>query len=388
MTSTLAGLRVRRMVLPDGTLDETPRYIAFEQGRIASIDAPADGGYLDVGDGIVTPGLVDVQVNGALGHGFQAHDRAHFDAVLAHHAGQGVTTLLPTIITAQPDILAESLRVLAGYVAAKGLPGIHLEGPFLAPAKSGAHDPEALRLPDSALMQRFLDAAVFDGRQRIRMVTLAPELPGGLALVRDLAQHGIVVAAGHSAATYDEMRAAVAAGLRTVTHAGNASDWPHRAMNTLGFMGSEPGLVGSLMALDELHGSVIMDGFHQHPALLKPLLKAKGLHKLLLTSDASTVAGCAPGEYDSGGLSARVDARGFAQSLRGGNWLAGSTITLRDAVQRAVTLGGLTFGEAITLATATPAALLGIAERKGRLQPGADADVLVWDEDWGVRALP
>ncbi len=356
--------------------------IVIDGGRISAIEdgfsAPANGeAVIDARDGIVTPGLIDIQVNGALGHSFQAHDIAHFDEVLDFHVSRGATTILPTLITAPEDTLCASLRALAAAVARAGLPGIHLEGPFLAPAKSGAHDPDALRLPNSALLQRLLDAATHDGVCTIRMLTLAPELPGSTVLIQELARRGIVVCAGHSAATYDQMRIAVDAGLSFVTHAGNASDWPHRAENALGFMGSEPGVVGAFLAIDALAGAVIMDGFHQHAALLQPLLRAKGRDRLSLTSDASTVAGCPPGDYASGGISARVDARGFARSLRGGNWLAGSTITLRDAVQNAVRLSGLAFSDAIALATGTPARVLGLAD-KGMIAPGAVADLLVW----------
>ena len=362
--------------------------IVLDAGRIRAIEAgfsafATGAAVIDARDCIVTAGLIDIQVNGALGHSFQARDIAHVDDVLHYHISRGATSLLPTLITAPEDTLLASLRALAAAVARAGLPGIHLEGPFLAPAKSGAHDPDALRLPDLALLKQLLDAATHDGVCAIHMLTLAPELPGSIALIQELARRGIVVCAGHSAATYDQMCAAVDAGLSFVTHAGNASDWPHRAENALGFMGSEPGVVGAFLSLDALAGAVILDGFHQHPALLKPLLRAKGRDRLALTSDASTVAGCLPGDYDAGGIAARVDTRGFARSLRGGNWLAGSTITLRDAVQNAVRLSGLDFSDAIALATTTPARVLGLAH-KGVIAPQADADLLVWSRAYDI----
>ena len=365
---------------------------AFVDGRIASIQPSSrpPAGFLDAGDGIVTPGLVDIQVNGALGHGFQSHDRPHFDAVVDFHLRRGTTCMLPTLVTAHADALCDSLRVLASYCADNppaSLPGIHLEGPFLAPAKSGAHDPAALQLPSVALAEHFLAAAALANHSLLRMTTIAPELADAPAVIALFARHGVVVAAGHSAARFEDVRTAVRAGLRTVTHAGNASDWPHRALNDLGFMGSEPGLIGSLLAIPELAGSVIMDGFHFHPALLRPLLTLKGPANLFLTSDASSVAGCPPGDYEGGGLSARVDPRGFALSLRGGQWLAGSTITLADAVRCAVRLAGLSFAEAVHAASAAPATLIGLAGRKGSLQPGADADLLIWDDDLHVQTV-
>ncbi|MBI3958105.1 MAG: N-acetylglucosamine-6-phosphate deacetylase [Chloroflexi bacterium] len=365
--------------------------LTFAAGRVCAWDAipphpPGADGVLDARDAIVIPGLVDVQVNGALGWSFQAQHRAHFDAIVAHHLTAGTTTFLPTLITAHETTLTASLALLADYCAASPaatLPGIHLEGPFLSPEKSGAHDPAALRLPDEALLARFLAAA----NGQIRIVTLAPELPGALELIRNLTSQGIVVSAGHTAATYAQMQAAVDAGLSFVTHAGNASDWPHRAPRPEGFWGSEPGLVGALLADERLSGSVILDGFHFHPALVAPLAKLKAPHGLVITSDASTVAGCPPGEYSGGGLIATVHAAGYATSGRDGRWLAGSTITLLEAVRRGVTLAGLSLHTAVELASAVPAHHLGLAERKGHLGVGADADCLVLNEDLSLRCV-
>ncbi len=365
--------------------------LSFSAGRVCAWDdlpphPPGGDGIFDARDAIVIPGLVDLQVNGALGWSFQSQHRQHFDAVVAHHLAAGTTTFLPTLISADETTLTASLSVLADYCVSSPvatLPGIHLEGPFLSPEKAGAHDPAALRLPDGPLLTRLLSAA----RGQIRIVTLAPELPGSLELMRNLAGQGIVVSAGHSAATYAQMQAAADAGLSFVTHAGNASDWPHRAPRPEGFWGSEPGLVGSLLADDRLSGSVILDGFHFHPALVAPLARLKAPHGLLLTSDASTVAGCPPGEYSGGGLIATVYAAGYATSGRDGRWLAGSTITLLEAVRRGVTLAGLSLHSAVGLASATPAYHLGLSERKGHLGVGADADCLVLNGDLSLRAV-
>lgn len=387
-TQNLAGVWANTLLTPDHVLHQAA--LAFADGQIGSItpDTPVcPPGFLDAGDRIVIPGLVDLQVNGALGYSFQTQDRAHFDAAVAYHLQRGTTTLLPTLVTAPESVLIDSLRTLSDYLSNQHtgctLPGIHLEGPFLAPAKRGAHDANALRAPDDALMQQFVAAAA----HRIRLTTLAPELPGSLALIKQLVAQHIVVSAGHTEATFAQMQSAVDAGLSMITHASNASDWPHRSLNALGFMGNEPGVVGALMALPALCAGIILDGFHFHPALLPPLLKIKGDHGLFLVSDASTVAGCPPGDYKGGGLMARVDARGFATSLRGGNVLAGSTITLLDAVQRAVSLAGLSLQQAVMLASASPAAAVGLAHRKGTLQVGADADLLLLNPDITVHTV-
>lgn len=387
--SALTHLLAGRVWSPAGF--EEGVQLTLAAGRVSAWDAlsprrSGGDGVFDARDAIVVPGLVDVQVNGGLGWSFQSQHRAHFDAIVAHHLAAGTTTFLPTLVTADETTLTESLAVLADYCAASPaatLPGIHLEGPFLSPEKAGAHDPAALRLPDAELMLRFLDAA----KGQIRIVTLAPELPGSLELIHTLAARGIAVSAGHSAATFAQMQAAADAGLALITHAGNASDWPHRAPRPEGFWGSEPGLVGALLADDRLSGSVILDGFHFHPALVAPLVKLKAPHGLLITSDAAPVAGCPPGEYNSGGLLATVHADGYATSSRDGRWLAGSTITLLDAVRRAVTLSGLSLHTAVGLASATPAHHLGLSERKGHLGLGADADCLVLNGDLSLRAV-
>jgi len=387
--SALTHLLAGRLWSPAGFVEGVQ--LTFSAGRVSAWDAisphlSGGGNVYNAGDAIVIPGLVDIQVNGALGWSFQSQHREHFDAIVAYHLSAGTTTFLPTLITAHETTLAESLAVLADYCTASPaatLPGIHLEGPFLSPEKAGAHDPAALRLPDEALLARFLAAA----NGQIRIVTLAPELPGTLELIRTLTSQAIVVSAGHSAATFAHMQAAVEAGLSFITHAGNASDWPHRAPRPEGFWGSEPGLVGSLLALPQLSGSVILDGFHFHPALVAPLVKLKAPHGLILTSDASTVAGCPPGEYSGGGLEATVHAAGYATSGRDGRWLAGSTITLLDGVRRAVTLAGLSLHTAVGLASAAPAHHLGLGERKGHLGVGADADCLVLNGDLSLRAV-
>lgn len=388
MTQTIQTILAGEVLTPDQHL--THYTITTADGKITSLGPtrdetpPAGAGVLDARDAIVIPGLVDLQVNGALGWSFQASDRDHFGEIVAFHLEAGTTTLLPTLVTADESMLLESLRTLAAFLdtsAPAALPGIHLEGPFLAPEKRGAHDQEMLRAPDLALAQRFDEAA----QGRLAMVTLAPELPGAVEVIAYFAAQGVIVSAGHSAATYTDMQRAMAAGLSFVTHAGNASDWPHRAMGALGFMTSEPGLVGALMTERALGGSVILDGYHFHPVLLPPLLRLKGADRLLLVSDASTVAGCPPGDYESGGLRVTIHPEGFATSGRGGGWLAGSTITLLEAVQHAVNLSNISLQEAVTMASLGPAQWLGVDDRKGRLRVGADADILVLNRDLSLR---
>ena len=384
MVSTPRSVLVSQAYLPQSS--SVPQTIHLAEGRIASISPGwKDHGsqVLDARDGLVIPGLVDIQVNGGLGWSFQASDREHFAEILAYALAHGTTTLLPTLVTAPPEILIPSLSTLAEFTRTEQpvtLPGIHLEGPFLSPTKSGAHDPAALRMPDLELMQGLYDAA----QGTLKIVTLAPELPGALALIRMLANHGVVVSAGHSTATYRQIQAAMSAGLTFMTHMGNASDWPQRAMDERGFLGSEPGFVGSFLAIPELGGSIIADGFHFHPALIRPLALLKP-YWLVLVSDASTVTGLPPGIYTSGGLGAEIHPEGFATSTLGGGWLAGSIISLLDAVRCAVQAGGLSIEQAVTLATRNPAYWIGLGGRKGAIRLGADADMLVLNQDLSLR---
>jgi N-acetylglucosamine-6-phosphate deacetylase len=364
--------------------------VTVADGKVAGLTeasgerVPDGPGLLDASDGIVIPGLIDLQVNGALGWSFQAANHDHYADIVAFHLAAGTTTLLPTLVTAGEETLLDSLSALARFLDGASpatLPGIHLEGPFLSPERRGAHDESALRAPDLELTRRFVQTA----RGRLRMVTLAPELPGAIPLIEYLARQGVIVSAGHTNATLAGMRRATASGLSFVTHAGNASDWPHRAPGELGFMASEPGVVGALLAEPDLGGSVILDGYHFHPALLSPLLCLKGPERLILVSDASSVVGCPPGDYDDGEIRATIHPQGFATSGRGGGWLASSVITLLPAVQRAVRLAGISPQDAVTMGSLGPARLLGIADRKGRLGIGSDADLLVLNADLSLR---
>lgn len=371
---------------PDQHLEQ--QTIHIEHGKIVSLEfastAISDSGTLDARDAIAIPGLVDLQVNGALGWSFQSEHREHYDEILSYHLKNGTTTLLPTLVTATEQTLLESLQTVAEYLDTKTsmtLPGIHLEGPFLSLEKSGAHDTTALCVPDLDLAKRFYEAS----NSKLVIVTLAPELSGAKEVITYFSSQNVIVSAGHSAATYEDMQHAIQAGLSFVTHVGNASDWPHRSMGNLGFMTSEPGVVGTLMATSLLGGSIILDGYHVHPALIAPMLRVKGIDNLVLVSDASTVTGCEPGEYNSGGLVVEVHAEGFATSGRGGGWLAGSVITLLDAIHVAVEQTIITFQDAVKMASLSPARRLQIDNQKGQIRVGNDADILILNPDYSLR---
>ncbi|NRA01819.1 MAG: amidohydrolase family protein [Myxococcales bacterium] len=348
--------------------------LRIEGGKIAELEAGCAPG---PGDRVfenakLAPGLIDLQVNGAVGAAYATADPLERIRATRFHLEHGTTSLLATLVSAPLEALCAAAARLAPEVDPGGpLLGIHLEGPFLAPEKSGAHAQAALCDPTAARVEQLLEAA----GPGLRMLTLAPERPGALEATERLARAGVVVAAGHSVARLDQLRRAVDRGLSFVTHLGNASDWPSRPVDPeLGFRVSEPGLVGGFMLEPRLRGSLILDGFHLHPELAAALVALRGVTQLALVSDATPAAGQPPGHYELGGLELRVHAEGYATSGQG---LAGSLIPLLGAVRTAVERSPLTLAQALRMATLTPAEVIGVDTRKGRLEAGYDADLLL-----------
>lgn len=292
-----------------------------------------------------TDGLIDLQVNGAGGFDLTTDPEAVWQvgAVLSRF---GATAFLPTLVSPSSSIVDRARAALAagppdGYVGATPL-GWHVEGPFLAPSRAGAHDPATLRAPD-------VDAvAEWSPGSGIRMVTLAPELPGALDVVRSLVSRGVVVSAGHSAATYDEAVAGFDAGIRSVTHLFNAmARLDHR----------EPGLVGAALADDRVTVGVIPDGLHVHPRMVALIRRTVGPDRLAVVSDTMAALGMPPGTYKLAGLECIAD--GASARLPGGG-LAGSVIGIDRAVANLAAFAGIPVAEAARAATAVPARLLGL----------------------------
>lgn len=300
-----------------------------------------------------TPGLIDLQVNGFAGLDFnsgavtaEALDRA-LEAMLA----TGVTTCLPTIITAHPHELEARFRALDAAIGASRLgplmcPGYHLEGPFLNPGGGyhGCHPPDAMTAAKADLVDR-LDAVL---QRPILMVTLAPEIEGGLLLAARLAQAGKVVAIGHSAADFAIVEAAADAGATLSTHLGNGLPQQlHKLNNTL----------FAQLAEDRLMAGFIADGIHIHPKALKSLIRAKGFERSILVTDAVVAAGAAPGRYHFAGMPVDLAADGSVRQP-GGVSLAGSALKLDDAVRNVVTWGIATPSEAVAMASTHALAVL------------------------------
>ena len=367
MTAGPANVVGGRLVLDDRV---AAGRITIEDGRIAAVDiddgSATDGPYF-------APGFVDVHVHGWGGHDAMG-DPAALDSMARALLRRGVTAFLPTAVTApRRELVAFADRVRtwlpsAPLDGAEPL-GFNLEGPFLAASRRGAHDPTHLRAPADA--PRASLGPLLDG---LRLLTIAPELPGATELIRWLRDRDIAVSIGHSDATLEEARAGYAAGATSTTHLFNAmSGIDHRA----------PGVAVAALLDDAAYVELIADGIHVHPALFQLITRLKPPDRLLLVSDAVALAGTGDGLGRIGGL--EVEVVGERVTLRGTATLAGSVIALDTAVRNVVT-SGVPLPAAVAAASRNPLALLGIADR-GRIAVGQRADVVELDGDLAVRRV-
>jgi N-acetylglucosamine-6-phosphate deacetylase len=295
------------------------------------------------------PGLFDLQVNGFGGIDFNRPDLTedHVDAALARMRETGVTRCLPTLITSPFDRFAASARVL-GRTARDAIAGIHMEGPYISSEDGarGAHPRECVTRASIDDFNRRQDAA----GGRIVLVTLAPEVSGAISLIEHLVSAGVRVAIGHSAASPPQIADAVAAGATLATHLGNGC---------AAMLPRHPNVIWELLAADAVVASFIVDGHHLPPATVKALLRAKGLERSVLVTDAVAAAGCAPGPYTIGGVDCELDAHGRV-SLPGTPYLAGSALTLDRAIANTVQFTGLPIDAVVPMATTNPSRALGI----------------------------
>jgi N-acetylglucosamine-6-phosphate deacetylase len=356
-----------------------PGRIAIEDGWIADVEP------IDAGPGRATgapsaeempylaPGFVDLHVHGGGGHDAMG-GAAALDGMAQHLLRRGVTGFLPTAVTAPLPTLVEFAETVRDWVPAAPVNGaeplgFNLEGPFLAEARGGAHDPAFLSVP-ADVDRRDLEP-LLDG---LRLLTVAPELPGALELIGWLREHGIATSMGHSAATVEQGRAGYAAGGSSTTHLFNAmSGIDHRA----------PGLAVAALLDDEAYVELIADGVHVHPALWPLIRRLKPADRLMLVSDAIGLAGMGDGRARIGGL--EVEVVGQRVTLVGTTTLAGSVIALDDAVRNLVD-SGVELPAAVAAASRNPLALLGISDR-GRLAVGQRADLVELDDGLRVRRV-
>jgi N-acetylglucosamine-6-phosphate deacetylase len=335
----------------DGRL--VPGDVAVDDGRVRAIGL--DG----MGRGIAAPGFVDLQVNGFAGVDFLAADTDGFSAAGEALLETGVTAYLPTLITSEEPDLVTAIAAVPERLRGPRILGVHLEGPFLSPARLGTHRRSARRDPDPALLERLLDAGP------VRLMTLAPELPGALELVDLLHARGVTVSLGHTDATAAEAHAAFDRGVRAVTHVFNAMrPLAHR----------DPGIVGAALVRPEVVLQAIVDGVHLDPDIVR-LLWRSAAGRLSLVTDAIAGAGIGDGTYALGEIEIVVS-DDVVRSEDG--MLAGSALTMDQAVRNLVALD-VPLESALGAASGVPARVLGRADI-GRLTPGGPADIVVLDD--------
>jgi N-acetylglucosamine-6-phosphate deacetylase len=362
-----------RVIQRGSVVADGPRIVA--SGPAGETRVPGGATRIDATGLTLVPGFIDLQLNGAFGHDFTA-DPAAIWQVAAGLPRYGVTAFLPTIITSPLAQVEAALRVVTegrpdGFQGAIPL-GVHAEGPFLNPLKKGAHNERYLRPPTAA------DVAGWSQASGMRLVTIAPELPGALDVIRALAARGVVVSAGHSLATYEEALAGFDAGARYGTHLFNA-------MPSLGHR--DLGLPGALLSDDRMTVGFIADGIHTHRATIGLVWRMLGPKRLNLVTDAMAALGMPPGRHRLGEYDVIVDATScrLDDGTRAGSVLAGSILEMDQALRNLIEVTDCTLDEAIETTTTTPAKLLGLEGDRGRIAPGYAADMVLLSPDLRVQ---
>lgn len=364
--TVLAGARV---VLPTGVVDDGR--VIVDGTRIVG-SAPSSARTLDLSGHWLVPGFVDLHNHGGGGASFTSGTVEEVLQGVHTHRLHGTTTLVASTVTGDMDGLAQRAGLLSELAEQGDIAGIHFEGPFISPCRKGAHSEELLRDPDPAEVRKLIDAA----RGRASMVTLATELPGGIDSVRLLTEHGVIAAIGHTDATYEQTVEAIDAGATVATHLFNA-------MPTLGHR--TPGPIAALLEDERITVELINDGTHLHPAALQLAFHHAGADRVAFITDAMDAAGFGDGRYRLGPLEVEVS-EGVARLVEGGS-IAGSTLTLDRAFQRAVTVDRLPVEDIVAALSANPARLLGLYDRVGSLEPGKDADLVVLDAEFALKGV-
>ena len=360
-------------MLVEGQLSGPASVVVEGDGIVDVVEGRPTTDHLGLDEGFLTPGLIDLQINGCFGVDLVDASTEGWLAVASGLPVTGVTAFQPTFITAPVDRLlvgikaaAEAYPTLASSPGAARSLGIHLEGPFLSPLQAGVHDVSFMHPASADDLDALLAPGVVD---LISMVTLAPELPGALDAIRRLREHGIVVSIGHSDATGRQVQAAVGAGAGMVTHIFNAQR---------GLGHREPGVAGQALADPGLTVGLIADLHHVAPQICTIVMHA-ARGRVALVTDAVASAGMPPGSYELGGQQISISpGEGFARRLDG--TIAGSSLSLDVAVRNLVGIG-IDPADVLEAATRVPADVLGRSDL-GRLAPGACADLVWWSDDF------
>ncbi len=346
-------------------------WLTIEEGRIAALGQGTPPSVpravpLDLRGLLLLPGLIDLHVHGALGYDTMDATPEALQQMARFYASHGVTGFLATTMSNPPGAILAALRNVAEVMRqgtrGAALLGAHVEGPYLDVERRGCQDPANVRPADPDEYTRLFATGT------IKLLTVAPELPGSPELIAYARERGAAIAAGHSRASYDEMCRAADLGLTQVTHLFNGMDPLHHR---------QPGVVGAALSLDALSCQLIADNIHVHPAVLKLAVRAKGVERILLITDAMSGTGMPDGQYNLGGLAVTVR-EGVARTADG--VLAGSTLTLERGLRNIIAATDLSLQEALPMAARNAARALGLEAHKGSLAPGRDADLIVVDD--------
>ncbi|WXG44486.1 MAG: N-acetylglucosamine-6-phosphate deacetylase [Promethearchaeati archaeon SRVP18_Atabeyarchaeia-1] len=359
--------------------------IIIRDGRIAEIlrrdsastEQRGSANRIDARDKIVVPGMIDIHTHGVQGGSALDSKAESIRKMCKHFPSHGVTGFLPTTCAEPRDVLVETARSVAEIIR-EGAPasgaqvlGLNLEGPFISKVKPGAQPPSFIRDPSFEEFEEICEAS----GENVKLITVAPELKGSLEFIRRARAKGVVIAAGHSNATYDEMIAGIGAGITHASHTYNAMrEFKHR----------DPGMLAAILTNDEVTAELIADNVHVHEGAMKLLIKAKGVGRIVAVSDSMPLAGMPDGEYDLMGF--KIKMKNQVLTLPGGQ-LAGSGTTLEKSMRVMTVNLGIPLSDAVLMTATNPARIIGIGGSKGSIEEGKDADLAILNkEDLSVHA--
>jgi N-acetylglucosamine-6-phosphate deacetylase len=348
--------RDMRLLIEDGVISEIAE----------RLDIPADAAHIDARDHLVLPGFIDIHVHGAMGADTMDASLESLRAMARFFAAHGVTSFLPTTVTAPADGIEAALNTVAAALhdhpdCARILGG-HVEGPFINPKRCGAQSPEFMRPANPSEYLPWFESGA------VRLITVAPEIDGVMRLIEDARRFDIAVAIGHTDATYAQAQLAFAAVANQCTHTYNAMRGLHHR---------EPGALGAVMANPDVFAQLICDNVHVHPGAMHALYNCKGANRLAVITDAMEATGLGDGEFTLGAH--RVFVRNDIARLKNGT-LAGSTLTMDAAFRNIISATVCSLAEAAQMCATTPAAAIGVGDRTGQIAPGYDADLVILDQ--------
>jgi N-acetylglucosamine-6-phosphate deacetylase len=379
MRFTLRGAR-----LVDATTDLTVGNITIDNAQIQAIGAELDkaeepGQVIDATNTVVMPGFIDVHTHGGGGFNLHTTNVEEIHSYLRWVNGTGVTSCLIAVVgipdavpLPQLQTAAQAIEQTKQYEQATGAEplGIHMEGPYFSVVRRGAHPPSWLRMPDESETEHVLEAAC----GHLRLITLAPELPGAHAMIHRLVEAGVTVSMGHTDADYEQAQEAIRLGATHATHCFNAMRPLHHR---------HPGPLAAVSEASQVRGELIGDGIHVHPALMHILVKMLGPERVVVITDAQACAGVPNGVFEFAGQ--HIHLADGAAMLDDGT-LAGSVLTMDLALRNMLQFTGVSLSDAVRMQTLNPATAIGVANRKGRLLVGYDADLVIMDGNLNLQA--